>query len=67
MDNLPLVVPMTRLEKDSPVIYQHGYFVGRKVQYAGVRPFFYYYLLFIYLSSVVYSMLGELEGKEKKE
>ncbi|CAI9285646.1 unnamed protein product [Lactuca saligna] len=37
LDNLPLVVPMTRLEKDSPVIYQHGYFVGRKVQYAGTK------------------------------
>ena len=36
LDNLPLVVPMTRLERDSPVIYQHGYFVGRKIQYAGV-------------------------------
>ncbi|MFS7981846.1 putative nonaspanin (TM9SF) [Helianthus anomalus] len=37
LDNLPLVVPMTRLEKDSPVIYQHGFFVGRKVQYAGTK------------------------------
>ncbi|GJR81875.1 transmembrane 9 superfamily member 9-like protein [Tanacetum coccineum] len=37
LDNLPLVVPMTRLERDSPVIYQHGYFVGRKVQYAGTK------------------------------
>ncbi|KAL8189548.1 hypothetical protein R6Q57_029114 [Mikania cordata] len=37
LDNLPLVVPMTRIEKDSPIIYQHGFFVGRKVQYAGTK------------------------------
>ncbi|KVH93693.1 Nonaspanin (TM9SF) [Cynara cardunculus var. scolymus] len=37
LDNLPLVVPMTRMEKDSPIIYQHGFFVGRKVQYAGTK------------------------------
>ncbi|KAI7728525.1 hypothetical protein M8C21_001043 [Ambrosia artemisiifolia] len=37
LDNLPLVVPMTRLEKDSPIIYQHGFFVGRKIQYAGTK------------------------------
>ncbi|XP_076885071.1 transmembrane 9 superfamily member 8-like [Bidens hawaiensis] len=37
LDNLPLVVPMARLEKDSPVIYQHGYFVGHKIQYAGTK------------------------------
>ncbi|KAD0059715.1 hypothetical protein E3N88_44852 [Mikania micrantha] len=37
LDNLPLVVPLSRLEKDSPMIYQHGYFVGRKVQYEGTK------------------------------
>lgn len=69
LDNLPLVVPMTRLEKDSPVIYQHGYFVGRKVQYAGVRPFFFIiiiYYLFIY--QVLYiACLGNWKEKKKKE
>ncbi|XP_024967823.1 transmembrane 9 superfamily member 9-like isoform X2 [Cynara cardunculus var. scolymus] len=37
LDNLPLVVPVTRLEQDSHVLYQHGYLVGRKVWYAGMK------------------------------
>lgn len=32
LDNLPLVVPVRRLDQESPPIYQLGYFVGVKGQ-----------------------------------
>jgi hypothetical protein len=35
LDNLPLVVPIARQDK-SAVVYQGGYHVGVKGQYAGV-------------------------------
>ncbi|KAL7134521.1 hypothetical protein ABFS83_11G031500 [Erythranthe nasuta] len=34
LDNLPLVVPIKRLDMDS-LMYQHGFFVGLKGQYTG--------------------------------
>ncbi|GKU87209.1 hypothetical protein SLEP1_g1651 [Rubroshorea leprosula] len=34
LDNLPLVVPFRRSDQD-PVVYQHGFHVGLKGQYAG--------------------------------
>jgi hypothetical protein len=36
LDNLPLVVPITRMDKDEPTVYQHGVHVGVKGQYSGV-------------------------------
>ncbi|XP_034683446.1 transmembrane 9 superfamily member 8-like [Vitis riparia] len=35
LDNLPLVVPIRRLDQESPPLYQLGYHVGLKAQYAG--------------------------------
>lgn len=37
LDNLPLVVPLRRLDRDAPPVYQHGFFVGHKVQHAGSK------------------------------
>ncbi|KAG1326563.1 putative Transmembrane 9 superfamily member 10 [Cocos nucifera] len=37
LDNLPLVVPIKRLDRDSPTVYQHGFYVGVKGQYNGSR------------------------------
>ncbi|EHA8589229.1 transmembrane 9 superfamily member 8 [Cocos nucifera] len=39
LDNLPLVVPVKRLEQDSPTVYQHGFHVGVKGQYTGVMKY----------------------------
>jgi hypothetical protein len=36
LDNLPLVVPIKRMDKDAPTVYQHGVHVGIKGQYSGV-------------------------------
>lgn len=36
LDNLPLVVPVPRLDRESSFVYQHGFHVGFKGQYAGV-------------------------------
>jgi hypothetical protein len=36
LDNLPLVVPIKRMDKDEPTVYQHGVHVGVKGQYSGV-------------------------------
>lgn len=36
LDNLPLVVPIRRLDLDSSVVYLRGFPVGLKGQYAGV-------------------------------
>ena len=38
LDNLPLVVPIKRMEQDAPTVYQHGVHVGVKGQYSGVSP-----------------------------
>jgi hypothetical protein len=38
LDNLPLVVPIARQDKDA-FVYQGGYHVGVKGQYAGVSSF----------------------------
>ncbi|KAK4600591.1 hypothetical protein RGQ29_010299 [Quercus rubra] len=35
LDNLPLVVPMRRVDQESPIVYQLGYHVGLKGQIAG--------------------------------
>ncbi|KAF3446192.1 hypothetical protein FNV43_RR11371 [Rhamnella rubrinervis] len=35
LDNLPLVVPMRRLDQESPPVYQLGFFVGLKSQSGG--------------------------------
>ena len=40
LDNLPLVVPIERVDQGSPaVVYQLGYHVGLKGQYEGVSRF----------------------------
>lgn len=36
LDNLPLVVPIQRLVREAPPVYQLGFHVGLKGQYAGV-------------------------------
>ncbi|KAL5698961.1 Transmembrane 9 superfamily member 8 [Ranunculus cassubicifolius] len=35
LDNLPLVVPIRRTDQESTTMYQHGFHVGLKGQYAG--------------------------------
>ncbi|GAB2215867.1 hypothetical protein Droror1_Dr00020272 [Drosera rotundifolia] len=37
LDNLPLVVPIQRLDQQAPPVYQLGYHVGVKGQYAGIK------------------------------
>ncbi|KAJ6329921.1 hypothetical protein OIU76_008695 [Salix suchowensis] len=37
LDNLPLVVPIQRLDQESPPVYQLGYHVGLKGQYSGSK------------------------------
>ncbi|KAL6985156.1 Transmembrane 9 superfamily member 8 [Sarracenia purpurea var. burkii] len=37
LDNLPLVVPIPRLDQESPPVYQLGFYVGLKGQYAGSK------------------------------
>ncbi|KAL8149624.1 hypothetical protein AgCh_006578 [Apium graveolens] len=37
LDNLPLVVPVRRLDQESSFLYQHGYLVGLKGIYAGSK------------------------------
>nr|GMD04284.1 transmembrane 9 superfamily member 9-like [Ipomoea batatas] len=37
LDNLPLVVPVRRLDQESPPAYQQGYYIGVKGQYAGSK------------------------------
>ncbi|KAH7574042.1 hypothetical protein JRO89_XS03G0243700 [Xanthoceras sorbifolium] len=37
LDNLPLVVPIKRLDQESPTVYQLGYHVGLKGQYTGSK------------------------------
>jgi transmembrane 9 superfamily protein 2/4 len=37
LDNLPLVVPIKRLDQDTAPIYQHGFHVGVKGQYSGSK------------------------------
>lgn len=36
LDNLPLVVPLRRPDRESSLVYLHGFLVGLKGQYAGV-------------------------------
>lgn len=36
LDNLPLVVPIPRHDQDNSLVYQHGFHVGLRGQYAGV-------------------------------
>ncbi|XP_059637735.1 transmembrane 9 superfamily member 8-like [Cornus florida] len=37
LDNLPLVVPLQRLDQESSTVYQHGFHVGLKGQYSGSK------------------------------
>ncbi|PSS08330.1 Transmembrane 9 superfamily member 8 like [Actinidia chinensis var. chinensis] len=37
LDNLPLVVPITRLDQESSTVYQHGFHVGLRGQYAETK------------------------------
>ncbi|GAA0158142.1 transporter [Lithospermum erythrorhizon] len=37
LDNLPLVVPIPRLDQEAPPVYQLGFHVGLKGQYAGSK------------------------------
>ncbi|XP_057460021.1 transmembrane 9 superfamily member 8-like [Actinidia eriantha] len=37
LDNLPLVVPITRLDQQSSTVYQHGFHVGLRGQYAETK------------------------------
>lgn len=51
LDNLPLVVPIRRTDLDSSIVYQHGFHVGLRGQYAGVGGGICYWLLvFLFLS-----------------
>ena len=36
LDNLPLVVPIPRVDQEGAYFYQHGFHVGAKGQYSGV-------------------------------
>ncbi|KAJ6406944.1 hypothetical protein OIU84_010454 [Salix udensis] len=49
LDNLPLVVPIGRSDQENAVVYQHGFHVGLKAQYAGsedLKHFIYNHLTF---------------------
>ncbi|GAV83213.1 EMP70 domain-containing protein [Cephalotus follicularis] len=37
LDNLPLVVPIRRPDQENSVVYQHGFHVGLRGQYAGTK------------------------------
>ncbi|ESW26875.1 hypothetical protein PHAVU_003G155900 [Phaseolus vulgaris] len=37
LDNLPLVVPIRRLDQESSMVYLHGFLVGLKGQYSGIK------------------------------
>ncbi|KAL2338525.1 hypothetical protein Fmac_012971 [Flemingia macrophylla] len=37
LDNLPLVVPIRRLDQESSLVYLHGFLVGLKGQYSGMK------------------------------
>ncbi|XP_043695225.1 transmembrane 9 superfamily member 8-like [Telopea speciosissima] len=37
LDNLPLAVPMRRQDQEFPMVYQHGFHVGLKGAYTGVK------------------------------
>lgn len=37
LDNLPLVVPIKRMDQDTAMFYQHGFHIGVKGQYAGSK------------------------------
>ncbi|KAJ7979606.1 Transmembrane 9 superfamily member [Quillaja saponaria] len=37
LDNLPLVVPFRRPDQESTLVYQHGFHVGLRGQYAGTK------------------------------
>ncbi|XP_031279550.1 transmembrane 9 superfamily member 8 [Pistacia vera] len=37
LDNLPLVVPIRRIDQESPTVYQLGFHVGLKGQYTGTK------------------------------
>ncbi|KAF7838143.1 transmembrane 9 superfamily member 10-like [Senna tora] len=37
LDNLPLVVPLRRPDQESAIVYLHGFLVGLKGQYAGMK------------------------------
>lgn len=50
LDNLPLVIPIRRFNQNYPMIYQHGFSIGIRGQYAGstdVRYFIYNHLSFL--------------------
>ncbi|CAL9758776.1 unnamed protein product [Musa acuminata subsp. burmannicoides] len=42
LDNLPLVVPIKRLDQDTPTFYQHGFYIGAKGQATGKKDVKYY-------------------------
>ncbi|KAF2317032.1 hypothetical protein GH714_010827 [Hevea brasiliensis] len=37
LDNLPLVFPIPRLDQENSIVYQHGFHVGLRGQYAGSK------------------------------
>jgi transmembrane 9 superfamily protein 2/4 len=37
LDNLPLVVPIKRLDQEAPTVYQQGVHIGIKGQYSGSK------------------------------
>lgn len=45
LDNLPLVVPVQRPDQDNVVVYQHGFHVGLKGIFAGVRAHYYIFCI----------------------
>lgn len=44
LDNLPLVVPVQRPDQDNVVVYQHGFHVGLKGIFVGVRALSYVFM-----------------------
>lgn len=46
LDNLPLVVPVQRPDQENVVVYQHGFHVGLKGIFVGVRIHHHLFLCF---------------------
>lgn len=68
LDNLPLVVPIQRLDQESPTVYQLGFHVGLKGQYSGVYILLHLKLhsLVIYWFLLLLTVSGYIQSKEEK-
>lgn len=63
LDNLPLVVPIKRMDADSTV-YQLGFHVGLKGLYSGVCSLF-YWTMFIVVNATCFLVLTLLKYTEQ--